>query len=110
VIDLNRVGGEAELTYLNEAAVSLVNYGMGVYLHFRFSASLTIFTLRLHPAATFPTTGLSIRQGRLQSVRKFTRTAGSDFNTSLSNSGSVISKNSVALVHLSVLFSTFKTF
>lgn len=40
VIDLNRVGGEAEFTYRNEAALAFVNEGMEVYFHFRFRAWL----------------------------------------------------------------------
>ena len=38
MIDLNRVGGEAEFAYLNEAAVAVANFGMKVCFHFCFSA------------------------------------------------------------------------
>jgi len=34
VIDLNRVGGEAEFTYLNEEAPAFARFGMKVYFHF----------------------------------------------------------------------------
>ena len=34
VIDLNRVGGEAEFTDLDEAAVAFANFGMKVCFHF----------------------------------------------------------------------------
>ena len=34
VIDLNRVGGEAEFTDLNEEALAFANFGMKVYFHF----------------------------------------------------------------------------
>jgi hypothetical protein len=40
VIDLNRVGGEAGFTYLNEEALAFANFGMKVYFHFRFRAWL----------------------------------------------------------------------
>jgi hypothetical protein len=38
VIDLNRVGGVAEFTDLNEEALTFANFGMKVYFHFRFRA------------------------------------------------------------------------
>jgi hypothetical protein len=38
VIDLNRVGGEAEFADLNEEALAFANFGMKVYFHFRFRA------------------------------------------------------------------------
>ena len=35
VVDLNRVGGEAEFTYLNEQSLAFVNFRMKVCFHFR---------------------------------------------------------------------------
>ena len=37
LFDLNRVSGEAEFAYWNNQPLSVVNYGMQVYVHFRFS-------------------------------------------------------------------------
>ena len=40
MIDLNRVGREAEFTDLNKEALVFANFGMKIYFHFRFSAWL----------------------------------------------------------------------
>ena len=40
VIDLNRVGREAEFTDLNEEAFAFTRFGMKVYFHFRFRVRL----------------------------------------------------------------------
>lgn len=54
VIDLNRIGGKAEFTYRNEAAVALVNHGLKVCFHFCSSAEMVYCGLSDFPVGMFP--------------------------------------------------------